>query len=182
MKVRQSNTGTWTSLWKWRLTTSSVGTLESTFKLSMLKISWARAMETPASSQMLKGLQSTFFFCLSPVLGLLCRGVSSSTDKVGDAIPTVTGVGVEGNVARMGAPLSVIRTDLVSRANRGSSFLLLIWVYMSLLNFVVISARREHLLIFIQVSTKRATLTNLTPTLFSFNFYDAQHVGRWIQT
>ena len=82
----------------------------------------------------------------------------------------------------MGATLSVIWTDLVPMADRGSSFLPLIRAYMSLLNFIVISAKREHLLIFVQVSTKRATPTNLTLTLFSFNFYDAQHVGRWVQT
>ena len=82
----------------------------------------------------------------------------------------------------MGAPLFIIQTDLAPRADRGSSFLFLIRAYMSLLNFVVISARREHLLIFIQVSTKGATLTSLTLTLFSFNFYDMQHVGGWVRT
>ena len=83
---------------------------------------------------------------------------------------------------RMGAPLSVIRMDLVLMADWGSSFVPLIQVYISLLNFIVISARREHLLIFIQVSTKMATLMNLTLTLFSFNLYDVQHVGRWVWT
>ena len=139
-------------------------------------------METLASSQMLEGLESTFSFCLSPSLGLLFRGVSSFTDRVGDAVPTITGVGKEGSAARIGAPLSVIWTDLVPMADRGLSFLLLIQAYMSLLSFVVISAKREHLLIFIQVSTKKATSTNLTLTLFSFNLYDAQHVGRWVWT
>ena len=139
-------------------------------------------METPTSSQTLEGLESTFSFYLSPTLDLLFRGVSSSTDEVGDAVPAVTGVGEEGSAARTGAPLSIIRTDLVLSADKGSSFLFLIRAYMSLLNFVVISARREHLLIFIQVSTKKATLTNLTLTLFSFNLYDSQHVGRWVWT
>ena len=37
---------------------------------------------------------------------------------------------------------------------------------MSMLNFVVISARGKHLLILIQVYTKESTLTNLTLTLF----------------
>ena len=115
---------------------------------------------------MLEGLESTFSFCLSPTLVLLFRGVSSSTDEVGDAVPAVKGVEEEGGAARTGAPLSIIRTDLVPSADKGSSFLFLIRAYMSLLNFVVISARREHLLIFIQVSTKKATLTNLTLTLF----------------
>ena len=77
----------------------------------------------------------------------------------------------------MGAPLSVIRMDLVLMADWGSSFVPLIQVYISLLNFIVIFARREHLL-----STKMATLMNLTLTLFSFNLYDVQHVGRWVWT
>ena len=176
--MRQSYTGTWTSLWRWRLTTSSTGTSESTFRSSTPKISWANAMETPASSQMLEGLESTFSFCLSPALGLLFRGVSSSTDGVGDAVLAVIGIRVEGSAARIGAPLSVIGTNLVPMAEKGSSFLFLIRAYMSLLNFVVISARREHFLIFIQVSTKKGTPTNLTLTLFSFNLNDTQHVGR----
>ena len=135
-------------------------------------------METPASSQMLEGLESTFSFYLSPTLSLLLRGVSSSIDGVGDAVPVITGVREEG----IGAPLSVIRTDLVPIADKGSSFLFLIRAYMSLLNFVVISAKKEHLLIFIQVSTKKVTLTNLTLTLFSFNLNDSQHVRRWVWT
>ena len=135
-------------------------------------------METPASSQMLKGLESTFSFYLSPTLSLLLRGVSSSIDGVGDAVPVITGVREEG----IGAPLSVIRTDLVPIADKGSSFLFLIRAYMSSLNFVVISAKKEHLLIFIQVSTKKVTLTNLTLTLFSFNLNDSQHVRRWVWT
>ena len=157
------------SLWRWRLATSSAGNPENTFMSSALKISWAHAMETPASSQILEGLESTLSFCLSPTLSLLLRGVSSSTDGVGDAVPAVTGVGEEGSTARIGAPLSMIRMDLVPIADKGSSFLFLILEYMSLLNFVVISTRREHLLIIIQVSTKRkrAILTNLVLTLFS---------------
>ena len=39
----------------------------------------------------------------------------------------------------------MIRTGSVPMADRGSSFLPLILVYISLLNFVVISARRKHL-------------------------------------
>ena len=139
-------------------------------------------METPVSSQMLEGLESTFSFYLSPVLGFLCQGVSFSIEGVGDTIPTVIGVEVEGSAAMMGAFLSVIWMDLAPRADKGSSFLFLIRAYMSLLNFVVIFAKREHLLIFFQVSTKGATLTSLTLTLFSFNLYDMQHVGGSVQT
>ena len=124
-------------------------------------------METLASSQMLEGLELTFSFYLSPTLSLLLWGVSSSNNEVGDAVPAGTEVGEKGSAARIGAPLSVIRTNLVPITDKGSSFLFLILAYMSLLNFVVISARREHLLITIQVSTKRkrATLTNLILTL-----------------
>ena len=133
---------------------------------------------------MLEGLKSTFSFYLSPTLSLLLRGVSSSTDKVGDAVPAGTEVGEEGNAVRIGAPLSVIRTDLVPIADNGSSFLVLILIYISLLNFVVISARREHLSIIVQVSTKRkrATLTNLILTFFSLNIDESQHVRRWFWT
>ena len=129
---------------------------------------------------MLEGLESTFSFYLSLTLNLLLQGVSSSIDGVGDVVPVITGVGEEGSATRIGVPLSVIRTNLVPIADKGSSFLFLIRVYMSLLNFVVISARREHLLIFIQVSTKKATPTNLTLTLFSFNLDKSQHVRRWV--
>ena len=129
---------------------------------------------------MLEGLESTFSFYLSLTFNLLLQGVSSSIDGVGDVVPVITGVGEEGSSTRIGVPLSVIRTNLVPIADKGSSFLFLIRVYMSLLNFVVISARREHLLIFIQVSTKKATPTNLTLTLFSFNLDKSQHVRRWV--
>ena len=120
---------------------------------------------------MLEGLELTFSFYLSPTLNLLLRGVSSSTGGVGDAVLTGTEVGEEGSAARIEAPLSMIRTDLVPIADKGSSFLFLILAYISLLNFVVIFARREHLSIIVQVSTKRkrATLTNLILTFFSLN-------------
>ena len=118
---------------------------------------------------MLEDRESAFFFCLSLVLGFLCRGVSSSTEGVSDAVPTVLGVGVDGRAASMGAPLSITRMDLALIADKGSSFLLLIRAYMSLLNFVVIFSRGKHLLIPIQVCTKESILTNLTLTFFSFN-------------
>ena len=78
---------------------------------------------------------------------------------------------MDGSVASMGVPLSVTRTNLAPIADKGSSFLLLIQAYMSLLNFVVISTRGKHLLILIQVYTKWSILMNLTLTLFSFNIY-----------
>ena len=131
---------------------------------------------------MLEGLKSTFPFYLSPTLSLLLRGVSSSIDGVGDVVPAGSEVGEEGSATRIGAPLFVIRTDLVPIADKGSSFLFLILAYISLLNFVVISARREHLSIIVQVSTKRkkATLTNLILTFFSLNIDESQHVRRWV--
>ena len=74
--------------------------------------------------------------------------------------------------------MSVIRTDLVPKADRGLSFLPLILAYISLLNFVVISARSKHLPIIILINTKEkyAALTNLRLTLFSLNFNKTQHV------
>ena len=83
-------------------------------------------METLASSQMLEGLESTFSFYLSPTFSLLSQGVSSSIDGVGDAVPTIMGVGEEGSAIRIGAPLSAIQTNLVLIADKGPSFLFLI--------------------------------------------------------
>ena len=93
-------------------------------------------------------------------------------------------VGEEGNATRIRVPLSMIWMDLIPIANKGSSFLFLIFAYISLLNFVVISAKREHLSIIVQVSTKRkrATLTNLILTFFSLNIDESQHVRRWVWT
>ena len=120
---------------------------------------------------MLEGLESTFSFYLSLTLNLLLRAVSSLTGEVGDAVLAGTEVREERSATRIGAPLSVIQTDLVPIADKGSSFLFLILAYISLLNFIVISTRREHLSIIVQVSTKRkrATLTNLILTFFSLN-------------
>ena len=81
----------------------------------------------------------------------------------------------------MGFPLSVTRTVLAPIADKGSSFLPLIWAYMSMLNFVVISARGKHLLTYIQVYARESILTNLTLTLFSFNIDDVQDVRRQVQ-
>ena len=133
---------------------------------------------------MLEGLESTFSFCFSPTLSLLLRGVISSTDGVGDAVLAGMEVGEEGSAARIRTPLSMIWTDLIPIANKGSSFLFLIFAYISLLHFVVISARREHLSIIVQVSTKRkrATLMNLILTFFSLNIDESQHVRRWVWT
>ena len=93
-------------------------------------------------------------------------------------------VGEEGSAVRIRAPLSMIRTDLIPIADKGSSFLFLIFSYISLLNFVVISTRRENLSIIVQVSTKRnrATLMNLILTFFSLNIDESQHVRRWVWT
>ena len=137
-------------------------------------------METSASSQTLEGLESTFSFYFSPALSLLLRGGTSSTDGVRDAPLAGAKEGEDGSVARIVTPLSVIRTDLDPRADRGSSFLPLILAYISLLNFVVISTRSKHLSIIILVNTKEkcAALTNLRLTLFSLNFNKSQHVQR----
>ena len=111
---------------------------------------------------------------LMPGSKLLYRGV-------GDAIPTVPIVGVNGSAEEMGAPLSITRMALAPMADKGSSFLPLIRVYMSLLKFVVISVRGKHLLIYIQVYARELILTNLTLTLFSFNIDVARDVGRWVR-
>ena len=90
---------------------------------SALKTSSACARATPSSSQMLEDQESAFFFCLSLVLGFLCRGVSSSTEGVGDAIPTVVRVGMDESAASMGVPLFVTGMDLAPIADKGLIFL-----------------------------------------------------------
>ena len=67
------------------------------------------------------------------------------TDGVGDAPLAEAKVGEDGSAERIRTPLSVIQTDLVPMVDRGSSFLPLILAYISLLNFVIISARGKHL-------------------------------------
>ena len=102
-------------------------------------------------------------------------------DGVGDAPLVGAEVGEDRSAERIETPLSMILTDLVPMADRGSSFLPLILAYISLLNFVVIFARGKHL------SKKKkkkkgkktgATLTSLGLALFSLNLNETQHVRR----
>ena len=106
------------------------------------------------------------------------------TDGVGEAPLVKAEVGEDGSSKRIGTPLFVIRTDLVPMADRGSSFLTLILAYISLLNFVVISAKGKHL------SKKKkkkkgkktgAILTSLGLTLFSLNLNETQHVHKKVR-
>ena len=115
------------------------------FKLVHTEGLLSPATDTPASSQTQEGLESTFSFCFSPTLSLLLCGGTSSTDGVGDTPLAGAEVGEDGSAERIETPLSVIRTDLVPMADKGLSFLPLILAYISLLNFVVISARRKQL-------------------------------------
>ena len=123
----------------------SAGTPKNTLSSSALKVSWALATETSTSSQTLEGLESTFSFYFSPTLSLLLKGGSSSTNGVSNATLAGAEVGEDGSTTKIRTPLSVIRTNLVLKADKGSSFLPLILAYISLLNFVVISARINHL-------------------------------------
>ena len=107
------------------------------------------------------------------------------TDGVGDAPLAEAKVGEDGSAERIGTPLSVIRTGSVPMADRGSSFLPLILVYISLLNFVVISAGGKHL----SKNKKKikkgkkigAILTSLGLTLFSLNLNETQHVHKRVR-
>ena len=105
------------------------------------------------------------------------------TDGVGDAPLAEAKVGEDGSAERIGTPLSVIWTGLVPMADKGSSFLPLILVYISLLNFVVISARGKHLSKKKKKKGKKigAILTSLGLTLFSLNLNGTQHVRRRIR-
>ena len=131
-----------------------------------------------------RSLESTFSFCFSPALSLLLRGGTSSTDGVRDTPLAGAEVGEDGSAARIGTPLSVIQTDLIPMADRGSSFLPLILAYISLLNFVVTSARIKHLSkkknCLSKHREKCAALTNPGLNLFSLNLNKPQHVHRRI--
>ena len=82
-------------------------------------------------------------------------------------------------------PFPVTRTPFFPMLDKGSSFLDLIFAYMSLLNLVVISARMEY---FKKVHRKAklilmtSHLTRLALTLFFFNTKCAQDVRGRIKT
>ena len=76
------------------------------------------------------------------------------------------------------------RTPFFPMLDNGLSFLDLIFAYISLLNLVVISTRRKHLLKKkkIQVYVRGSILTSSIFTLFSFNINATQDVGRQVKT
>jgi len=80
-------------------------------------------------------------------------------------------------------PFPVMRTVFFPMFDNGSSFFVLIFAYMSLLNLVVISARGKHLCKKKikkkknEKHTKKSTLTILGLTLFSFNNEITQDEG-----
>ena len=66
-------------------------------------------------------------------------------------------------------PFPVTRTVFFPKLDSGSSFLDLIFAYMSLLNFVVISARRKHLTGDPKCTRVELTLTRTILTFFALN-------------
>ena len=88
-------------------------------------------------------------FSLPNRCGLFDEGVGiSSTEVAGEAIHTVSKpetMGVAEATRVTEGPFPVTRTPFFPMLDKGSSFLDLIFAYVSLLNLVVISARRKHL-------------------------------------
>ena len=112
----------------------------------------------------------------------------SSIEVAGEAVLTVSiaeTMGVADVTGVIEGPFPVTRTHFFPMLDKGSSFLDLIFVYMSLLNLVVISTRIEYL----KKRHRKAKLilttshlTRLTLTHFFFNTKSAQDIRRWIRT
>ena len=107
----------------------------------------------------------------------------SLTEVAGEAVLTVSTaetIGVADVTRVTEGPFPVTRTPFFPMLDKGSSFLDLIFAYMSLLNLVVISANIEYLR---KKGHRKAKLvlmtshlTRLTLTLFFFNIKCAQDV------
>ena len=104
----------------------------------------------PLSSQTLDERELAFSFTLSVTRGLFEVGVGiSSTEVAGKVVLTVSvpeTMGVMEVVGVTEGPFPVTRTVFFLRLDSGSSFFVLIFAYMSLLNLVIISTKGKHLL------------------------------------
>ena len=134
----------------WRVVTSLTDTLEMTFKSSAVTAPCALSTTSPLSSQTLDERESAFFFPFSVTRGLFEVGVRIfSTEVAGEVVLTVSvpetmGVLEAGGVTE--GPFPVTCIVLYLRLDNGSSFFILIFAYISLLNLVFISAKGKHLL------------------------------------
>ena len=93
-------------------------------------------------------MRISFSLSLPDVRNLFEEGVEiSSTEGAGEAALTVSTVETMGVAEVTGVtdgPFPVTQTPFFPILDKGSSFLGLIFAYMSLLNLVVISARMEY--------------------------------------
>ena len=117
--------------------------------------------------------EPTFSFSLSATCGLLEPRVGiSSIDVVSEAVLVVFVAETMGVTKLRGlkdGPFPVTHTAFFLKLDSGSSFLDLIFAYMSLLNFVVISARRKHLTGDPKCTRVELTLTRTILTFFALN-------------
>ena len=88
-----------------------------------------------------------FSFSLSDKRGLFIVGEGISSTEVAGKAVLVVSVPIEMTEADgvTEEPFPVMSTDFFLMLDNGSSFFDLIFAYISLLNLVVISARRKHL-------------------------------------
>ena len=114
--------------------------------------------------------EPTFSFSLSAKRGLLKPRVGiSSIDVIREAVLVIYVAETMGITEPRGltdGPFPVTRTAFFLKLDSDSSFLHLIFAYMSLLNFVVISARRKHL-----TGDPKCTRVELTPTRKILTFF-----------
>ena len=165
------------------------GTPAKAFKSSGVTTQYALSTASHSSSQMVDEQESTFSFSLPNMGGLFDKGVGISSIEVArEAVLTISTpetMGVTEATGVMDEPFPVTRIPFFPMLDSGSSFLDLIFAYISLLNLVVISARRKHLLKKkkkIQVYTRESILKSSILTLFFFNVNTAQNVGRRVGT
>ena len=139
---------TWMSLWTCWYATALNGTSEKNFRSSVVTTLCALSTASPSSSQMVDEWESAFSFSLTVKCGLF-EGVGiSSIEVVGEtvlAVLTSETMGVAEAIEVTDGPFPVTRTPFFLMLDSGSSFLDLIFAYISLLNLVVISTRRKHL-------------------------------------
>ena len=103
---------------------------ENAFISLVVKVSYARANATPASSKILDDRESALSFNLSLVHHfLLRRGIISSTKVAREAVLVVSVPRVVGVAGVTEVPISTTRTILALRLEKGSFFLALIRAY-----------------------------------------------------
>ena len=103
---------------------------ENAFISLVVKVSYARANATPASSKILDDRESALSFNLSLVHRfLLRRGIISSTKVAREAVLVVSMPRVAGVAGVTEVPISTTRTILALRLEKGSFFLALIRAY-----------------------------------------------------